>query len=335
MNKKLITIRILIFLALVFGVPWAAALAVSPSDLMSENPVRAMAIANLCFVGFPWLANLITRLITGEGFKNLWLWPKFRRGGRFYIGAWLLPLVAVAVGGLVFYLITPDLFDPNLGVLKSLAARSSTTASLNPWVFLLTIILSLVFISSPINMFASLGEEFGWRGYLLQKLTDLFSKPDPTVSLENLNDISASQTNGIFYTAAARKAALLTGLIHGIWHIPLILLTSKLATGSTVPTLLAYILFTCALSILLSWAALNSGSVWPAALGHGTVNSIAGLPVYFLAGSSIAWICACPTGLIGGIGFVLLAFWLIISKTPTKRSEPDGPDQVTDLEGTR
>lgn len=255
-----------------------------------------------------------TRLITKEDWGNLWLKPKFRHGWRFYLALWMLPFVATLVGGLIFYLLFPQSFDSNLGVVRKLAESSSSTATTSPWALLLTITLSLMFISAPINTVVSMGEEFGWRAYLLQKLMIRFANPGFVAGASASVSSDAPNSASGFYAAGARKAALLTGILHGVWHLPLILLTASLTPGVTVLTPVAYLLFTCSLSILLSWGTLNSGSVWPAAVGHGTVNATSALPGFLLAGQPIPLIGPDPTGLIGGIGYTILALVLLFKK---------------------
>jgi len=319
------TKRILIFLALSFGIPWTAALVISRSSMMDNNPAQAGAIANGIFISFPWLANITTRLITREGWGNLWLKPKIRHGWWFYLALWFLPFLATIAGGLIFYLLFPQSFDPNLSAVRKLAESSPLSATTNPWVLLLTITLSLMFISVPINTFASMGEEFGWRAYLLQKLMICFRRPAFTIGdSAAMSPESPNSTSG-FNAAGAHEAALLTGIIHGVWHLPLILMTASLTPGVTVLTPVVYLLFTCSLSILLSWGTLNSGSVWPAAVGHGAVASSV-LPGYFLAGQPIPLIGPDPTGLIGGLGYATLALVLFFKRGYAERKRTNQED---------
>lgn len=306
--------RILLFLAFSFGIPWISALVISQSSLMKTNPIQACSIANVIFISFPWLANIATRLLTKEGWKNLWLKPNIRHGWRYYLAAWSLPLLATIIGGLAFYLIFPNSFDPNLLAVRKLTESSPLAATINPWVLLLSITGSLFFISAPINSIASMGEEFGWRAYLLQKLMFHFANKNSTNG--NPSGVNSDSINFLaqFSAADARKAAVLTGIIHGIWHLPLILLTIKVTPSISAWTPLVYLLLTTSLSILLSWGVLKSGSIWPASIGHGTGNAVAVLPGYLLAGQPIPLIGPDPTGLLGGIGFVILAMVLLIGK---------------------
>jgi len=321
------TKRILIFLVLSFGIPWTAALVISRSSMMDNNPAQAGAIANGIFISFPWLANIATRLITREGWVNLWLRPNIRRNWRFYLALWFLPFLATIVGGLIFYLFFPQWYGLNLSAVSKLAEGSPLTATASPWVLLLMITISLMFISVPINAVLSMGEEFGWRAYLLPKLMLRFTRSGFVDDGPASACSDAPKSIGDFSATGARKAALLTGIIHGLWHLPLILMTTSLTPVVSVLTPVIYLVFTCSLSILLSWGTLNSGSVWPAAAGHGSANATSVLPGFFLARQPIALIGPDPTGLVGGLGYTILALVFLFTKGHARRKEaiPDNP----------
>jgi membrane protease YdiL (CAAX protease family) len=89
-------------------------------------------------------------------------------------------------------------------------------------------------------------EEIGWRGYLLPRVQALVSK---------------------------RRAALIVGFLHGMFHVPLMVFTTTYnSIGSrwiVVPTVVATV---TAAGVFYAWLKERSGSVWPVALAHGTVN---------------------------------------------------------------
>jgi hypothetical protein len=174
MNTHLNTKRILIFLTFVIGVSWVVVLAVKQSGMMETNPTGGMMLANYIIITLPALANIFTRLVTKEGWGNLWLRPNFKHGWRFYLTAWLLPLLATIVGGGLFYLLFPQTFDPNLGQVRSAFAPIPSLAA-QPWLAFLILFVQTMVITMIINGIASMGEEFGWRAYLLQKLMALFT----------------------------------------------------------------------------------------------------------------------------------------------------------------
>jgi membrane protease YdiL (CAAX protease family) len=300
-NNQLNTKRILIFLAIVIGVSWAVALLISTSSLMETSPTTAMSLANYIIIMTPALANIVTRLITKEGWKNLWLRPNFRRGWRYYLAAWLLPLLAVVVGAAAYYLFFPESFDPSLSSLQKLYAGSPAAAA-NPWTIMLTVILQSMVLAVPINAVVSLGEEFGWRAYLLQKLMTHFSSTERAGASA---EASAS---------AARKASLVVGLIWGMWHWPLIFMSMRIDPSIPLAYPLVYLLSTTAMSVLLCWVTLRSGSVWPASIGHGAINAYSGLVGFMLKGQPNMLLGPMTGSLIGSVGFYILALVLLTSR---------------------
>lgn len=294
MNTK----RILIFIAFVLVVSWAVVLVVKQSGMMDANPTGGMMIANYIIITLPALANIFTRLVTKEGWRNLKLRLNFKSGWKFYLAAWLLPLLATVVGGGLFYLISPQSFDPNLSqVQKAIAAVPGLAEQ--PWLAFAVIFVQTMLVTMLINGIASIGEEFGWRAYLLQKLMVLFSgSEDEAASLPSARMIGA------------RRSALLVGLIWGVWHFPLFYLRSAF----TFPFVLIYLVFTCSASVFLSWVALRSGSVWPASIGHGMVNGTSVFPTLLSNATANPLLGPGPTGLIGMLGYVILALVLLFNR---------------------
>ena len=310
MAISLNTKRILIFLGFASGIPWAVALVIALTGVWGNNPFQAVTLANLVFISTPVVANIATRIVTKEGWGRFMLRPNFRRDWRFWLAAWLLPLLAAVVGGVIFYLLFPQSFDPNLGEVRKLTASIPSIATINPWLIMMTIAIQGVLIAVPINSVVSLGEELGWRAYLLPKLMERFAGAEHANT--SLEDPTHGGRPGM---TGARRMALLVGLIHGVWHWPLFFLSTKLDSGSAFPFPLVYLIFTCSMSVFLSWVTLHSGSVWPAAIGHGAVNATSALAGYLLKGPAMPMLGPAPTGLIGGLGYLILALALLFSRT--------------------
>jgi membrane protease YdiL (CAAX protease family) len=317
MDTQLDTKRILIFLAFAFAIPWAAAL-VLHLTVGTDDLVKVVNLVNYVVVmPAPALANVATRLITREGWGRLWLRPNFRRGWRFYLAAWLLPLLAVIVGGAIYYLLFPQSFDSNLSEVRKLFAGTSFATVDNPWLLLLAITVQNMIISIPLGTAVAIGEEFGWRAYLLPKLMERFaSAQDPA---------HAGGSNA----AGARKAALLIGVIWGVWHWPWVFLSMKYTPGQPILYPLVYLVSTCSLSVLLSWVTLRSGSVWPAAVGHGLLRLYAGLVgFYMLKGPANMLLGPGADGLIGGMGYLVLALVLLFSRKAFAGEQEAHPERA-------
>ena len=66
------------------------------------------------------------------------------------------------------------------------------------------------------------------------------------------------------------------------------------------------------MGIFLSYVTLKTDSCIPAILGHGAINSIAGLGMYFTADGGNPFVGPAPTGIIGGIPFIITAIIILI-----------------------
>jgi membrane protease YdiL (CAAX protease family) len=213
-DTQLNTKRILSFLAFTFGISWTAAL-VFYLIVGTDDPVRTQRLAiylNFFFVlPVPALANLATRLITKEGWGRLMLRPNFRGGWRFYLAAWLLPLLAVIVGGAIYYLVFPQSFDPKSEGAREAVASIPALAAASSWTHMLVIMLNVLIIGLVLNGVISSGEELGWRGYLLPKLMEHFG------GRTGASGLVPAHIRG-HNAAGGGKAALLVGVIWGMWH---------------------------------------------------------------------------------------------------------------------
>ncbi len=93
-----------------------------------------------------------------------------------------------------------------------------------------------------------LGEEFGWRGYLMPAIT------------ANLN---------------WRAASLLIGVVWGVWHLPLFYMAGTAQSQMAIPVFMLNIL---AGSVLFGWLfERTQGSVLPALVLHTSLNAWAGI----------------------------------------------------------
>ena len=145
-------------------------------------------------------------------------------------------------------------------------------------------------------MIFTFGEEFGWRGYLLPRLAPL---------------------GGI-------NAAIITGVIWGLWHAPIIVLDGYNYPGHPWVGIGVMVIFTVALGMVFAWLRFRSGSVWPAVIGHAAFNAQAGFATLLLSPADP--LLRAPIGLIGLIPMVAFAIWL--AATGRLRAEPDNIKEI-------
>ncbi|HWQ71117.1 MAG TPA: type II CAAX endopeptidase family protein [Desulfitobacteriaceae bacterium] len=277
--------RLLLFITLTIVITWIVFLLIPVCGLTYGSGLSIIILAAAMFV--PAFCNILTRLITKEGFGNMYLRPHFKGHWKHYLFVYFGPAAFLFLSAAIYFLIFPGSFDPELTVLKETVAGQGTLGlSVNG--LLLISVLQVIILGPVINIIPTLGEELGWRGYLLPKLR-LF-----------LGD---------------RAALAVTGVIWGIWHMPVIVMGHNYGTGyGGYPWLgiLAMTVFCLWLGVIEGYIAIKLESVIPAAMIHSAVNAGAGLPYYLLKGDYNPLLGPAITGFIGGLPLAVLAVILLI-----------------------
>jgi membrane protease YdiL (CAAX protease family) len=301
MNSTIDRKRIFIFVVIAYGISIALGLTIYfNGGLMGSSPYVTAPLATVLLqvlMFAPTVAHIVTRLITREGWSNTLMRPNLRRGWRFYLAAWLLPILATIVGGVIYYLLFPDRLDLSRTWARDIGLIV-IGQDLDPATFFITQVGVTLATAVTAGLLLGFGEEFGWRAYLLPKLMPL----------------------------GGRKAVLLAGVIHGIWHWPAIFMGYEYGFGywgAPVVGPLLFVVFALCLSAFLAWVTLRTGSVWPAALGHGAVNASPLLMLFFARGDADRLIGPMPVGIIGGLGYAVLA--LLIFFSPRALAPTAGP----------
>ena len=298
--------RIFIFAAITYGIVILAVLAIfftggSKSDFTPVTPLAIISTYSIAYA--PALANIATRLITREGWTNTYLSPNLRRGWPFYLAAFTLPLTAIILGGAIYFLLFPGRFDLSMSFARE-AGRISTTDTLAS--VMGEKALEGFFIALFGALLIFIGEEFGWRAYLLPKLMPL----------------------------GPRKAVLLVGAIWGMYHWPMILMGFHYGSGywgAPVVGPLLFVLILLSPSVLYSWVTLRTGSVWPACIAHAEHNAFSTLMILFLIGKPDVLIGPAPEGIVGCLGYVLLALPIFLIPrllAPMDRTSSKNPAAV-------
>ena len=172
---------------------------------------------------------------------------------RIYLWAWLVPILASAGAGGITLLLGWAEFDSSFSVIRQSIETLPENANISLPLLLAIQIGASLTLAPLFNTLFALGEELGWRGYLLPKLLPLGQVP----------------------------AMIISGVIWGFWHTPAILQGHNYP-GYGILGVGMMIVFTVLLGIFLSWLFIKTGSSWAPALAHGAVNAVAGLPLLFL-----------------------------------------------------
>lgn len=135
------------------------------------------------------------------------------------------------------------------------------------WLQLLAIVPGALINAIPV-----LGEEIGWRGWLLPRLLPL----------------------------GRLRAIVISGVVWGLWHAPLLLLGYNYPMVPRLQGVLMMMGMTILVGGILAWLRLRTGTVYAATLGHGALNVSAGS--YVLLASADARIDTRQVSILGWTG---------------------------------
>ena len=270
--------QIVVYLCFTYGLALAIALALPRAG-----------IAPLISIAVPVIAVALTvALVVPRGQRRaVWAGVGFNpRRGRGLLIAVLGPVAIIALSfgiAAAFGVVRFTGLPPDFG---------RTVLNLTISIIIFTVVL--------------LGEEIGWRGYLLFRVAEL--------------------TTG-------RRAAVLTGAFHAIFHLPLLLLTTTYQNEGKRWIVVPMVMVTLTLAgVWYGWLRLWSGSIWPVSLSHSAFNNVG----EGVAGAAIATSPAMmayvttETGVVTMIILVLVAGYLLTRRaTDFKKAEPRTPRPTT------
>jgi membrane protease YdiL (CAAX protease family) len=244
MNRK----SVFTFLGITFAISWT--LFLLPLAYKSQGAQVYSTATLVCFALAMWgpgiAAILTTLLVERQPFNSLRL--NTLGSKRYYLWAWFLPPLLSVLAGILTLILKFGQFDPDLTTLHSAIDSAPGADQIDPQLIIGAQIGISVLLAPFINILFALGEELGWRGFLLPRLLPL----------------------------GRWNAILISGFIWGFWHAPAILQGLNYPEHP-IPGVFLMIAFCILLGAILSWLYFKTRSPWVAALGHGSVNASAGL----------------------------------------------------------
>jgi uncharacterized protein len=232
----------------------------------------------------PGIAAIVAnRLIAGESVGALRLGrlgPK-----RYYLWALLTPPALSVVALFFTVLLGAGELDLTFSTVRAALPEGVEQGPIPLGLIVVVQALVAILLGSLINTIPAMGEELGWRGFLLPRLMYL----------------------------GKWRAIVLSNVIWGLWHAPAILQGHNYPET---PVLGVFLMvgFCLLIGIFLSWVYLATRSPWAPALGHGALNASAALPLLFLRPGVNITFGGTLASLSGWVGMILFVLWLVATR---------------------
>ena len=198
--------------------------------------------AGLYVFGIMWcpaLAGMATLKIYKRDLRDLgWKWPD----KKYAIQSWFIPLLYASITYAIVWCFRLGGF-PNHEFMDAIAARMGLRAS--PALSTFVYILLAGSFGLAKGLASSLGEEIGWRGFLVPEL---------------------------FKNIGFTGTALISGVVWSCWHYPLLIWADYNSGTPTWYGLTCFTVMVISIAFVFAWMRLKSGSVWTATLLHTSHN---------------------------------------------------------------
>lgn len=187
----------------------------------------------------PALAGMLTLRLNGRSIADLgWKWGET----KYQLRSWYVPILYASIAYAIVWIFrfgafgNPDYFD---SMAKSFHQGGPA------WV---SIVLGIVLTGTYgliRSVSSALGEEIGWRGFLVPELSK---------------------------TTSFTATSLISGIIWSLWHYPILIYGDYNAGTPTWYGLTCFTVLVISISFVFAWMRLKSGSLWTGAILHGSHN---------------------------------------------------------------
>ncbi len=187
----------------------------------------------------PALAGMLTLRLNGRSIADLgWKWGET----KYQLRSWYTPLLYSFIAYAIVWIFrfgafgNPDFYD---SLTKSMHLGGP------PWI---SIVLGIALTGSyglVRSVSSALGEEIGWRGFLVPELSK---------------------------TTSFTVTSLISGMIWSLWHYPILIFSDYNAGTPTWYGLTCFTVMVISISFVFAWMRLKSGSLWTGAILHGSHN---------------------------------------------------------------
>lgn len=198
---------------------------------------RGMYVLGLMWC--PALAAMSTLRLNGRSLSDLgWKWGQT----KYQVQSWYIPLLYAAIAYGIVWSLGLGKFG-NQQYLQSMAQAMHLHGP--QWISSVVGIVLIGSVGLIRSVASALGEEIGWRGFLVPELSKTFS----------------------FTTTA-----LISGIVWSVWHYPILIFGDYNAGTPTWYGLMCFTVMVIADSVIFAWMRLKSGSLWTGAILHASHN---------------------------------------------------------------
>jgi membrane protease YdiL (CAAX protease family) len=187
----------------------------------------------------PALAGMLTLRRNGRSISELgWKWGET----KYQVRSWYIPILYASMAYAIVWIFrlggfgNPDFYD---SLAKSMHLGGP------PWI---SIVLGIALIGTyglVRSVSSALGEEIGWRGFLVPELSK---------------------------TASFTTTSLISGIVWSLWHYPILIYGDYNAGTPTWYGLTCFTVMVISMSFVFAWMRLKSGSLWTGAILHASHN---------------------------------------------------------------
>lgn len=188
----------------------------------------------------PGISALITIKILKRNISDLgWKWGQT----KYQVWSYLIPLLYALIAYIFIWSFNWGGFY-NKETVNWLTKSFGLGEIGDGFIIALFVLLTAIF-GTISSMASALGEEIGWRGFLVPEL---------------------------YKNLGFTKTSLISGAIWGLWHIPILLFADYNSGTPSWYALSCFIVLVVSMSFIYTWFRMKSGSLWTAVILHGSHN---------------------------------------------------------------
>jgi len=188
----------------------------------------------------PGISTIITMKILKRNISDLgWKWGEL----KYQLRSYLIPLAYISIAYLIIWNFGFGKFY-NQNTFDYMAGTLGLGGIGNNFAVLIYVLLTALF-GIILSMATALGEEIGWRGFLVPEL---------------------------YKHLGFTKTSLIVGFIWGAWHLPILIFSDYNIGATSWYAATCFMTLVISISFIYTWFRIKSGSVWTSVILHASHN---------------------------------------------------------------